>query len=223
VFEARDMDRIEEAVRLMLGVGVQGEQLDAVQMGLRAVVVYVVTVFIVRLGKKRFMGATTAFDVILGIMLGSTASRAITGSAPLIPALAASAVLLAMHWVFSATAMRFSGFGWAIKGGPATLVRGGEIDWKTMRKVHVTEDDLMQDLRSKGVSDLKDVAEVRMERSGQLSIVKAHDPEARFADLDDQVSKLAADMAAVKRGLGELTGKVEALPRILADRQARPR
>jgi uncharacterized membrane protein YcaP (DUF421 family) len=197
------MDRIDEALRLMLGVGVQGEQLEAVQMGLRAVVVYVVTVFIVRLGKKRFMGGTTAFDVILGIMLGATASRGITGSAPMIPALAASVVLLVMHWLFSAAAMRVPGFGWAIKGGPAVLVRDGEIDWKTMRKVHVTEDDLMQDLRSKGVSGLGDVAEVRMERSGQLSVVKSHSLEARIAEVDEQFGKLSADMAAVKRSLGD--------------------
>jgi uncharacterized membrane protein YcaP (DUF421 family) len=214
------MDRIEEAFRLMLGVGVQGEQLEAVQMGLRAVVVYVITVFIVRLGKKRFMGGTTAFDVILGIMLGATASRGITGSAPMIPALAASVVLLVMHWLFSATAMRVPGFGWAIKGGPAVLVRDGEIDWKTMRKVHVTEDDLMQDLRSKGVSGLGDIAEVRMERSGQLSVVKSHSLEARIAEVDNQFSKLSADMAAVKRSLGDLTGKMEALPRTLAGRRA---
>jgi hypothetical protein len=59
-------------------------------MALRAVVVYVVTVIIVRLGKKRFMGKGTAFDVILGIMLGSIVSRAITGNAPFFPALAAA-------------------------------------------------------------------------------------------------------------------------------------
>jgi uncharacterized membrane protein YcaP (DUF421 family) len=216
---------IDEALRFWLGVGVQGEHLEAMQMGLRAVIVYVVTVFIVRLGKKRFMGGTTAFDVILGIMLGATASRGITGSAPLIPALVASVVLLAMHWLFSAAAMRFPGFGSVVKGGPAVLVRDGEIDWKTMRKVHVTEDDLRQDLRSKGVADLKDVAEVRMERSGQLSVVKTHSLEDRIADVDDQFGKLSADMAAIKRTLGDLTGKLEALPRTVAglraERQAR--
>ena len=214
------MERIDEILRLLLGVGIPGEQLEALQMGLRAVVVYVVTVFIVRLGKKRFMGATTAFDVILGIMLGATASRGITGSAPLIPALVASVVLLVMHWLFSAAAMRFPGFGWAVKGGPAVLVRDGEIDWKTMRKVHVTEDDLKQDLRSKGVSDLKDVAEVRMERSGQLSVVKTHSLEARIADVDKQFGQLSADMALIKRSLGEVAGKLEALPRTLAQRRA---
>jgi uncharacterized membrane protein YcaP (DUF421 family) len=37
------------------------------------------------------MGEATAFDVILGIMVGSIVSQAITGNAPLVPALAAIA------------------------------------------------------------------------------------------------------------------------------------
>jgi hypothetical protein len=38
-------------------------------------------------GKKRFMGEATAFDMMLGVMVGSIVSRAITGNAPLGPAL----------------------------------------------------------------------------------------------------------------------------------------
>jgi uncharacterized membrane protein YcaP (DUF421 family) len=164
---------VEEALRLTLGLGLQGEEIKVMQMGLRAVIVYVVTVAIVRLGKKRFMGGSTAFDVILGIMLGSIVSRAITGNAPFFGALAASVVLLAMHWLFSSIAVRFHGFGWLIKGAPAVLVRNGEIDWEAMRKTHMTEHDLWQDLRVRGISDLSEVSEARMERGGQLSVLKA--------------------------------------------------
>jgi uncharacterized membrane protein YcaP (DUF421 family) len=167
------MDAVEEALRLTLGLGLQGEEIKVMQMALRAVIVYVVTVAIVRLGKKRFMGGSTAFDVILGIMLGSIVSRAITGNAPFFGALAASVVLLAMHWLFSSIALRFHGFGWAIKGAPAVLVRNGEIDWEAMRKTHMTEHDLWEDLRVRGISKLEHVAEARMERSGQVSVLRA--------------------------------------------------
>src|SRR5215211_7805736 len=142
-------------------------------MGLRAIVVYIVTVLIVRLGKKRFMGRATAFDVILGIMLGSIVSRAVTGNAPLLPALVAAAILVAMHWVFSAIALHWHAFGRAIKGQPVLMVRHGKVDVTVMRKTHMTEHDLWEDLRGKSVSDLAQVAEARLERSGQLSVIKA--------------------------------------------------
>ena len=101
-----------------LGLGLESRDINVAQMVLRATVVYVITVAIVRLGKKRFMGRTTAFDVILGIMLGSIVSRAITGNAPFGPALAASATLVGMHWAFSGVALRWHGFGRVIKGAP---------------------------------------------------------------------------------------------------------
>src|ERR671929_718768 len=118
------MDRIENLFRLVLGLGLEGKDLNVPQMALRAVVVYMVAVLIVRLGKKRFMGRATAFDVILGIMLGSIVSRAVTGNAPFFPALAASAVLVAMHWLFSSIALRWHGFGVAGQRGPPRALWG---------------------------------------------------------------------------------------------------
>ena len=167
------MDEIGKLLRLVLGLGADDRQITMAQMALRAVVVYAVTVVVVRLGKKRFMGQGTAFDVILGIMLGSIVSRAITGNAPFFPALAAAAVLVAMHWLLSGIALRWHGFGVAFKGHERLLVRDGRIDWATMRQAHMSERDLWEDLRGKGVSDLAGVAEARLERSGELSVIKA--------------------------------------------------
>lgn len=167
---------MDEAGRLLgLALGLEGDQrdLDAAQMALRAIVVYVVTIVIVRLGKKRFMGRSTAFDVILGIMLGSIVSRAITGNAPFFPALAASAVLVGLHWLLSGVALRWRGFGTAFKGHERLLVRDGEVQRETLRKAHMTERDLWEDLRSRGVSRLDQVAEARLERSGEVSVIRA--------------------------------------------------
>jgi uncharacterized membrane protein YcaP (DUF421 family) len=167
------MSDIEDLARFLLGAGLESKEINALQMGLRAAIIYVVTVVIVRLGKKRFLGRATAFDVILGIMLGSVVSRAVTGNAPMLPALAASAVLVVMHFVFSGIALRWHGFGSLIKGSPRLLVRGGSVDERNLRKAHMTEHDLDEDLRSKSVSRLDEVAEARLERSGQLSVIKA--------------------------------------------------
>src|SRR3569833_66386 len=127
------MDEIEGSVRLLLGLGIDSKEINAAQMGLRAVLVYVVIVLMVRLAKKRFMGRASAFDVILGIMLGSIVSRAVTGNAPFLPALVAAAALLMMHAVFSGIALRWHGFGTLIKGHPRLLVRDGQIDWAALR------------------------------------------------------------------------------------------
>jgi hypothetical protein len=57
---------------------------------LRAIVVYFLLVLFVRLGKKRFLGQATAFDAVLIILIGSIASRAVSGTAPFVASLAAT-------------------------------------------------------------------------------------------------------------------------------------
>jgi uncharacterized membrane protein YcaP (DUF421 family) len=167
------MDEIEGVLRVALGLGLDNKELGAGQVGLRAAVVYVATLAMVRLAKKRFMGRATAFDVILGIVLGSVVSRAITGNAPFGPALVAAAVLLGMHWAFSGIAVQWHGFGRLIKGRPWLLVRDGSLDEGALRGSHMTEHDLFEDLRGEGLSDLGRVAEARLERSGEVSVIKA--------------------------------------------------
>ncbi|MBM1173660.1 DUF421 domain-containing protein [Microvirga arabica] len=105
-----------------------------------------------------------------------------TGNAPFLPALLATAVLLGMHWLFSGIAMRWHGFGALVKGKPRILVRKGDVDVQAMRTTHMTEHDLWEDLRGEGVSRLEQVEEARLERSGKLSVVKAK-PEPRVAEV----------------------------------------
>ena len=180
------MDDLWGMLRPALGFGLDSKELGTAQMALRAGVVYAAMVVAVRLGKKRFMGQATAFDVILGIMLGSLASRAITGNAPLGPTLAAVGFLLAMHWAFSGLALHWHRFGVAIKGRPVVLVRDGRTDERAMRAAHLTERDLHEDLRRRGVVRPEQVAEARLERNGDISVLRAEKPprvvEVRVAD-----------------------------------------
>jgi uncharacterized membrane protein YcaP (DUF421 family) len=168
---------LKSFVSAALGLGLESKEIGIGQMALRAIVVYVVTVAFVRLAKKRFMGRATAFDVILGIMLGSIVSRAITGNAPLGPALAAAATLIGMHWLFSLVAYHWHGFGIAVKGQPRVLIRDGSPNRDAMRRSHVTEHDLHDDLRSEGVEGMERVKEARLERSGKVSVVKRSEPK----------------------------------------------
>jgi uncharacterized membrane protein YcaP (DUF421 family) len=127
----------------------------------------------VRIAKKRFLGRATAFDVILGIMLGSIVSRAVTGNSPLGPTLAAAAVLIALHWVFSGLSFRSHRFGILVKGRSRVLIRDGTLDREAMQATHMTEHDLREDLRSAGCASYDEVAEARLERSGQVSVIRA--------------------------------------------------
>jgi uncharacterized membrane protein YcaP (DUF421 family) len=141
-------------------------------MALRAMVIYLATLAIVRLAKRRFLGRTTAFDVVVGIIIGSIASRAITGNAPMLPSMAACVVIVAMHWLMSGLAVRWHAFGEVIKGSTRVLIRDGVVDQKALRVVHMTHRDLEEALRRQGVSEAGQVAEAQLERDGSVSVIK---------------------------------------------------
>jgi uncharacterized membrane protein YcaP (DUF421 family) len=190
------MNEIGNWIKVALGIGLESQQMEFWQMALRAVIVYVVTLAIVRLGKKRFMGKATAFDVILGIMLGSIVSRAITGNAPLVGSLAATATLIALHSMLTAVACRWHGFGEMIKGRPRVIVRDGRKDDEAMRIAHLTDRDLEEDLRRHGITSIKDIAEARLERNGDISLVKSKpEPKVVTVAVADGVQTVRIELA----------------------------
>jgi uncharacterized membrane protein YcaP (DUF421 family) len=158
----------------IFGLSLKAEQLGFGQMTARAIVMYLVLLAVVRAGKKRFLGSATAFDVVLVIILGSIAARAITGGPPFFVSMVALAALVALHWAISAVGRDWKAFSSLVKGHSTVLIRDGRVDRKALRDAHMAQDDLDEDLRSHGIDDVKAVAEARLERNGELSVIRKH-------------------------------------------------
>ena len=90
---------IYDAPDSALGLSLESHDITWHQMALRALLTFIIILVIVRCAHKRFLGKATAFDVVLVILLGSIASRAITGNAPFFPALLSTSVLGALQWM----------------------------------------------------------------------------------------------------------------------------
>jgi uncharacterized membrane protein YcaP (DUF421 family) len=158
-------------LNLLLGLGRDIEDVTATQMGLRTVAIYVAALGVIRLGSKRFLSQPSAFDVVVSIMLGSIMSRAINGSAPLLPTIASGAALIGLHWLFGFLAVRTGFFGDFIKGEPRVLIEDGVVQDKEMRRAQLTPNDLEQALRLQ--SKQTDPAKIRrayLERNGSISV-----------------------------------------------------
>jgi hypothetical protein len=91
----------------------------------------------------------------------------VSGTAPFFTSIMASGWLIALHSVFSFISCRSDRFSHWIKGNPTVLVKDGRIDREAMLNTHMSEGDLDEDLRKKGLRDAAKIAEARlgMERS----------------------------------------------------------
>lgn len=166
----------------LLGLG--ADNLVLWQMALRAVVVYLAAIALVRLGEKRFLGQYAALDFILGFMLGSVLSGAVTGSTPFFETIFGGALgLVLIHFLFSVASFHSDRFGNLVKGTKTVLVTDGEIDWDAMQSSHISKTDLMSAIRQQAsTADLGTVKEARLERSGDISVIQ-RDKEPRIIEV----------------------------------------
>jgi uncharacterized membrane protein YcaP (DUF421 family) len=167
------MKGIEHFLDMAFGFSArQAHDLGVGQVCLRAVVVYAVLIAYVRFGKKRFLSEATAFDAVLVIVIGSLSSRAISGTAPFAASLAATFVLVGVHWIISYLTESSSALSSLVKGHDTVLVRDGKVDRQALMSAHMSSDDLAQDLRQQGVDEIDKVKEARLERSGKVSVIR---------------------------------------------------
>ena len=154
-----------------IALGLNAEQINIWQMGLRAAIIYVAALIMVRVaGDRRFIGSYAAFDVVLSIIFGSTLSRAINGTSAFFATIFAGFVLVTMHWLFSAIAFHITPLENKIKGRSRVLIRDGELCHQTMAISHITKQDLESTLRLKCQIDKLDrVERACLERNGDIS------------------------------------------------------
>lgn len=157
----------------LLGLG--KENLHWWQMSTRAVLVFFASLIYLRVANKRIFGQHSAFDIVLGVMYGSIMSRAITGTSPFVPTLAAGLVLVLLHRMLAAIAFKFGenhGISTFIKGETTPLAKDGTLLKDAMRAHNVTENDIIETLRANGEStDISQIEIACLERSGSISVV----------------------------------------------------
>jgi uncharacterized membrane protein YcaP (DUF421 family) len=138
----------------------------------RAILIFAYGLAIIRLAGRRVFGRWSALDIVISIIVGSNLSRALTGSAPLIGTLAATTLLMVMHWLFAQLASRSALMSKVVEGPSIQLGRGGTVDQHQLKRQSVSEADVQEALRQAGVERLEQTRLLVLEPSGKISVLK---------------------------------------------------
>jgi len=152
--------------------GPPGGQITAAQECARAVLVFVYGLILVRLAGRRVFGKWAALDIIVSIILGSSLSRCLTGSAPLWGTLAASALLIVLHWLLAQAAARSTTLSRVLEGHPVRLGQGGQIDSQRLATHAISESDVNEALRGVGLEHHSGSRLIVLEPSGKITVLK---------------------------------------------------
>lgn len=150
-----------------------GSDLTFAHMAARTCVVFIMGVILLRIGARRELGHNAGFDILTLVILGSVLSRGINGQAAFFPTLGASAALVALHTLLSIVTSRVHRISRWVKGSPTILVRDGVVNEAALQRCFMSHEDLNESLRANGnVAVPAAVAEARLERNGEVSVVK---------------------------------------------------
>jgi uncharacterized membrane protein YcaP (DUF421 family) len=140
---------------------------------LRAAAIYLFLFIVFRIAGKRSLAEVTTFDFVLLLVIGEAASNAlsnndfsITSSAIVITTLIAIDILL------SQITARSEFFAKVVDSVPLILIDDGELLKDRMKKVRISDGDILQYARdSHGLERLDQIKYAVLERSGGVSII----------------------------------------------------
>lgn len=139
---------------------------------LRATFVYFYLLLLVRILGKREIGASSAFDLLVALMLGDVVDEVIYGDVTLAQGTLAMTIIAAWHLI-NAFASYKSEIVDRITGAPPTvLVKNGRIQRKELARERLNETELLSGLRLMSVDDIKEVKQATLEPNGQISVLK---------------------------------------------------
>jgi uncharacterized membrane protein YcaP (DUF421 family) len=163
----------------ILGIGLEPKNLNFLHIALRAIIVFFVTLVMLRVGNKRFLSKMSAFDAIVGFILASMLARAVNGSSAFLPTLAGGFVLIGIHRLLAFIAVRSPWFERLVKGETQDLVHAGRLDRPTMRRHQISESDLLEEARLNAkVAKLDGIETATLERNGEISVVPAENNDS---------------------------------------------
>lgn len=150
----------------------QGEKLNEWQMVLRGLLVFASTIVIMRLGKRKLFGRNSAVDIILAVMIGSIASRAINGSGYLLSTVLTIAFLILCHALLSILTVRSHKLAVLLEGAGIQIIKEGEVDEKKVKNESLRKEEILEAARLQAkIEDISKIERAFLEANGKISII----------------------------------------------------
>lgn len=139
---------------------------------IRSVSVYLFMVIALRIfGKKELSQLNTA-DVILILLISNSVQNAMVGSnTSLYGGIVAAFALFVINYIFKKIMLNSKFIKNLVQDKPEILVHNGKIDFKTIAKLGISNEELEEAMREHGVEYFKDIKLAMFEIDGNISII----------------------------------------------------
>ena len=139
---------------------------------LRTIILYAFIIAGIRLMGKRQVGELEPSELVLALLIADLAAVPMQDfGIPLLTGLIPILTLLCLTMALSVLTMKSVRFRAVLCGRPSVIVENGKLRQREMQKNRFTLDELMEELRMKGITDLSTVKYAILETNGQISVL----------------------------------------------------
>ena len=154
----------------------------------RTIILYLILMLALRLLGKRQIGELEPSELALTLIIADLAAVPMQNyGIPLVNGVLPIVTMLCLSMLVSFLSLKSIRFRALVCGKPAIIISDGKIIQQSMAKNRLTLDELFEQLRTQGYSDLRAIKYAILETSGQLSIL----PYTRESPITPQDAGLA--------------------------------
>ena len=161
---------------------------------LRAVIIYLVVLFLYRIMGQRQLGQMQPFELVLTLIIADLATIPMAEvSVPVLHGIVPVFTLVILHFVltfFSSVSNKFASF---LSGKPVIVINPDGIDYKALKNLSISVDDVFEAIRGCGYFSIEQVQYAIMETNGKMSVL----PKSEFCPVTVQDMKLDVEKSVI--------------------------
>lgn len=147
-------------------------------MILRSIIIYICVLIVIRLMGKRQVGEMQPFEFVITLIIADLACIPMSElSIPLLHGIVPILTLLIVHFLICVLARKFMFARYILTGRPAIVISPKGINYKELRALNMTLDDLMELVRGCDVFNISEIAYAIIETNGNLCVIKKSQTE----------------------------------------------
>jgi uncharacterized membrane protein YcaP (DUF421 family) len=142
-------------------------------IALRAVVLYVFIVFVIRVIGRRELSSLSPVDLVLLIILGDAIQQGLTqDDYSVTGAVIAVGTIASMQVLSSFVSFRSSRARKVLEGLPLVVVERGSVVQENLKRERMTEDEVAEEMRLQQIGSFDEVEWAILETNGSISFIK---------------------------------------------------
>jgi len=168
--------------------------IDMFTIVVRAIIIYLVVLFLYRLMGKRQLGQMQPFELVLTLIIADLATIPMAEvSVPVLHGIIPLLTLVLLHFILTFLSSISNKFATFLSGKPVIVINPEGLDYKALKNLNLSVDDVFEAIRGCGFFSIEQIQYAIMETNGKMSVL----PKSQFAPVTVQDMKLKIDKSVI--------------------------